>query len=452
MRKVAAIFCVIIMMVIVSLPVWGQETPPEDLFLSLFQFQEEKALENVLEQIEEQWEESYSTMVIETITLQRNAHVSSHLLEILYDKTDAPNSYDLNELYEWLWEKDEDLIPNYHQFKAEMYHLIDNRFENYFLDHQEQRTIRMDEIRWGGVLQDGIPPLRNPAMVATSEASYLEDDHIVFGIEVNGDARAYPKRILAWHEMFVDEVGGVPVAGVYCTLCGTVILFETELDGTNYELGTSGFLYRSNKLMYDKATQTMWNTIWGEPVLGPLVGKGIKLNHLSVITTTWGAWKERHPDSHVLSLNTGHVRDYREGKAYEQYFSTDQLMFNTPFKDRRLKNKEEVLALRFNNAPNEQLAISASFLEKNPVYENELGGVPFVVLTDESGANRVYERGPRSFSSFDGNTAIDEGGASWTLTESALISDSGEELSRLPYHRSFWFGWLAAYPNTKLVK
>lgn len=453
MRRVATIFCVIIMMVMVSLPVWSQETtPPEDLFLSLFQFQEEKALENVLDQIEEQWEDSYSTMVIESITLQRNPTVSSRLLEILYDKTDAPSSYDLNELYEWLWEKEENITPGYHRFKAEMYRLIDNRFEDYFLDHQGQRRIRMDEIRWGGVLQDGIPPLRNPTMITANEAGYLQDDHIVFGIEVNGDARAYPKRILAWHEMFVDEVGGIPVAGVYCTLCGTVILFETELDGTNYELGTSGFLYRSNKLMYDKATQSMWNTIWGEPVLGPLVGKGIKLNHLSVVTTTWGAWKERHPDSQVLSLNTGHVRDYREGKAYEQYFSTDQLMFNTPFKDRRLKNKEEVLALRFNEAPDEQLAISASYLKKHPVYEADLGGVSFVVLTDDSGANRVYERGTRSFSSFNGSTAVDKNGASWTLTESALVSDSGEKLTRLPYHRSFWFGWLAAYPNTKLVK
>ena len=111
-------------------------------------------------------------------------------------------------------------------------------------------------------------------MLDASEATYLGDRNIVFGIEVNGDARAYPKRILAWHEMFTDSVGGVPVAGVYCTLCGTVILYYTNLGGTQYDLGTSGFLYRSNKLMYDRATQSLWNTFSGEPVVGPLVGKG----------------------------------------------------------------------------------------------------------------------------------------------------------------------------------
>jgi hypothetical protein len=98
-------------------------------------------------------------------------------------------------------------------------------------------------------------------MISASEATYLDDDDVVFGIEVNGDVRAYPKRILAWHEMFVDTVGGIPVAGVYCTLCGTVILYETKVDGTNHEIGTSGFLYRSNKLMYDRATQSLWSTI-----------------------------------------------------------------------------------------------------------------------------------------------------------------------------------------------
>ena len=90
------------------------------------------------------------------------------------------------------------------------------------------------------------------------------------GISLGDDVRAYPKRILAWHEMFVDTVGGISVAGVYCTLCGTMILYETTRNGVDHELGTSGFLFRSNKLMYDRATQSLWNTLWGKPVIGPL--------------------------------------------------------------------------------------------------------------------------------------------------------------------------------------
>ncbi|MEW7279017.1 DUF3179 domain-containing (seleno)protein [Aquimarina sp. 2201CG1-2-11] len=90
-------------------------------------------------------------------------------------------------------------------------------------------------------MQDGVPPLRNPTMIRAENARYLNNTDIVFGISINGDTRAYPKRILAWHEMFTDNVGGIDVAGVYCTLCGTVILYKTEKDGVNYELGTSGF-------------------------------------------------------------------------------------------------------------------------------------------------------------------------------------------------------------------
>ncbi|MEP1140265.1 MAG: DUF3179 domain-containing (seleno)protein [Balneola sp.] len=171
------------------------------------------------------------------------------------------------------------------------------------------------------------------------------------------------------------------------------------------------------------------------------------------VSTNWGEWKKRHPNTNVLSLETGHQRDYSEGAAYKSYFATDRLMFNTPFNDQRLSNKDEVLALRFDEVPDKQLAISAKFLAKNPVYQDELGQTKFVVFTDDSGANRVYESGSISFRSFDGNTRVtDQSGKTWTLTESKLIAESGEVLERLPYHRAFWFGWLAAFPETELVK
>jgi len=216
--------------------------------------------------------------------------------------------------------------------------------------------------------------------------------------------------------MFTDIVGGVDVAGVYCTLCGTVILYDADLGALNHALGTSGFLYRSNKLMYDQQTQSLWNTIKGEPVLGPLVDKEIALNHRSVVTTTWGKWKELHPDTKVLSLETGHFRDYREGVAYHDYFATDELMFNTPFQDSRLKNKREVLALRFKGQAGKSVAIDTKFLKKNRVYQSTLGTQKYVVLTDETGANRVYDPGTVKFERQSGNTVIDSNGTSWTIS------------------------------------
>ena len=335
---------------------------------------------------------------------------------------------------------------------SQLYKSIDSKFEHYFLHQTNTAKIRLDEVRWGGVAQDGIPPLRNPAMLPASEASYLEEDNIVFGVSINGDHRAYPKRILAWHEMFVDEIGGESIAGVYCTLCGTVIAYNTKYAGTNHELGTSGFLYRSNKLMYDQATQSLWSTIEGKPVIGPLADSDIELASHSVVTTTWGNWKKLHPDTKVLSLQTGYQRDYREGVAYKDYFSTDRLMFTVPKQDNRLLNKEEVLIVRVDGYQKDPLAISARFLMDHKVYHDKIGETEFVVLTNGSGANRVYETKENRFTEIVGQSIKDRNGEIWTIKEDKLIAPDGKELNRLPYHRIFWFAWFSAYENTRLVK
>ena len=431
----------------------GGNVDTASLFIDLLTTNDRAEIDGAFEILSENWRPSYIPMLLETASYGSNFHVSGKALDLVAEKTGQNFEADINSWYHWLWNQPEALEPGYADFKSEIYRFIDPIFEEYFKGRQSQARIRLDEIRWGGVQQDGIPPLRNPRMLSVKKADYLEDDNVVFGIEVNGDARAYPKRILAWHEMFVDTVGGEDVAGVYCTLCGTVILYKTNHKGIAHRLGTSGFLYRSNKLMYDQATQSLWNTLTGQPVVGPLVDKGIALEHMSVVTTTWGEWKRRHPDTKVLSLRTGHRRDYGEGVAYNEYFATDRLMFNTPFRDERLKNKQEVLALRFPGAPHEQLAIDTAFLNENPIYTDAVGAQKLVVLTDASGANRVYDPGDIEFTFYDrDSTVTDSDGVRWILSEAALTADDGRTLERLPYHRAFWFGWRAAFPDTRLVK
>ena len=427
------------------------ELATPDEFISLL-FDDPAARRQAIERISSTWQPGYTVMLVEILPFTRDPSVRSLVVSTLEEKTGQRLGLDLQRWYEWIWSRPAQDHPRYAEFKSRLYRSIDARFGGYFANDRPTE-IRLDEVRWGGVRQDGIPPLRSPEMIGASEATYLEDDNIVFGIEINGDVRAYPKRILAWHELFTDEVGGVPVAGVYCTLCGTVILFETEHDGVRHELGTSGFLYRSNKLMYDRATQSLWSTFRGRPVIGPLATEDIRLEVRSVVTTTWGEWRRRHPTTQVLSLNTGHRRDYSEGAAYQEYFSTDELMFNVPKLDRRLKNKDEVLTLFPDRYSTQPLAISAEFLTQKTIYHDRIGEVEFVVLTDRSGANRVYRTDGLRFASWDRDRrAIDEEGASWTLSESRLTSSDGRELERLPAQRAFWFGWYAAYPNTRLVK
>ncbi len=402
--------------------------------------------------IEAQWEPSFLPMALETIRLTRSAEVSAALVGIMERETGAGHGDDLVAWQREMWNAPEARHPRYAAFKSALYSLIDPRFSAYF-DAPGNTLIRLDEIVWGGVRQDGIPPLRNPAMLAAGDAGYLEDDHIVFGLSVNGDARAYPKRILAWHEMFVDTVGGVPVAGVYCTLCGTVILYYTEHEGMNHRLGTSGFLYRSNKLMYDQATQSLWSTMRGAPVVGPLAGKGIALKSGAVVTTTWGEWRRRHPGTRVLSLDTGHGRDYSEGAAYRDYFATDELMFSVPVLDTRLKNKDEVFTVLLARHPEAPLAISAEFLAATPVHHDAIEGTALVVLTDPSGANRAYASEDVTFARYDGDRRVADGsGMIWTMDEHALTAEDGRVLRRIPAQRAFWFGWHAAFPSTRLVR
>lgn len=203
--------------------------------------------------------------------------------------------------------------------------------------------------------------------------------------------------------------------------------------------------------MYDKATSSLWNTLHGKPVVGSLVGKGIQLKRRSVVTTTWGEWKRRHPETTVLSLETGHRRDYGEGVAYKDYFGTDRLMFTVPKLDTSLPNKREVVALRAHDGSS-PIALDVEFLKKNRIYSVKVGKDQVVVITTRIGESRVYESDRISFKKWnDSSLLTDASGSSWTLTEAALVNGD-RQLKRYPSHQSFWFGWKAQFPETRLVK
>ena len=427
-----------------------------DDFFALLGAQSRKT-DLAFDRIETSWHPGNRTMLLETYLFVRDRRISDRIIALLERKTGKKLGEDPQKWFDQIWNTPHDPHPDYVAFKTRLYESIDSRFEEYF-SQADKSTIRLDEIRWGGVIRDGIPPLKNPVTIPAKQASYLADGDVVFGVVVNGEARAYPKRILAWHEMVKDVVGGTSINGVYCTLCGSMIVYLPEKDGVHYELGTSGFLYRSNKLMYDHATKSMWSTIKGEPVVGKLVGKDIKLDTHHVVTTTWGKWKSQHPDTSVLSLRTGHRRDYGEGVAYRDYFATDKLMFTVPQLDDRLLNKDEVFIVRRNviSAENGEktkpLAISAKFLKENPVYHDQLGNLNFVVITDETGANRAYETNERFLRLDASGKAVDQQGEAWVIGEADLTHADGRKAARLPAHRAFWFGWQAVYPDTRLVK
>ena len=349
--------------------------------------------------------------------------------------------------FEWmLWqERNPQIKPHadFPAFKREIMLRIDRNFDLFLRPRDirpDRMKIRLEEITWGGVVKDGIPSLDNPELIGASEAEYLRGDDLVFGVSINGDVRAYPLRIMGWHEMFNEVIGGVPVALAYCTLCGSGILFETDVAGRSRPLifGSSGFLYRSNKLMFDRETHSLWNQWTGRPVVGPLVDSGIELKQRPVVITTWDSWKSSNPGTKVLSLNTGHRRNYGSGVVYNDYFASPNLMFPALVDQGRHAQKDYVFAVREFGAAR---AWPLDAFKRRPLINDAIANTPLLLIGDATKRSvRAYERGDRTFRQSGGRIA-DQSGAEWRVTENALIGPDGARLERVAGHISYWFAW-----------
>jgi Protein of unknown function (DUF3179) len=345
---------------------------------------------------------------------------------------------------EWmLWQQAHpEITPfeGFDAFKADVMAVIDPDFR-LFLKPGVEHEIRLEEVVWGGVRKDGIPALTNPKHVAAAVATYLEDEELVFGVEIGGDARAWPLRILDWHEMLNDVVGGVPVTLAYCTLCGSGILYDARVPGHDepFVFGSSGFIHRSNKLMYDQATHSLWQQFTGRPVVGPLTGAGIELKTLPVTITAWQEWRRQHPDTKVLSLETGHERDYTPGEPYGDYFASDELMYPMLVSDERLAPKDYVFALRADGR--EQAWLLAEF-EGGQIINAAVGDLQVVLIGDAATHTvRAYESGGRDFAEGSDPTTLAADGQSWRIEEDALVGPDRARLPRLPGHIAYWFAW-----------
>ncbi|MFT4533263.1 MAG: hypothetical protein ACJA1A_001783 [Saprospiraceae bacterium] len=407
------------------------------------------ARSQILDYLDQNWKESYIPLLLDINKMITSEDINPKIIELLANKAEF---YDYYSGLQWMWSGEPVFDEFYSDNKAEIYQHTDPLFQSFFLGQQETAEISIDEIVWGGVKHNSIPPLRRPKMIDASTAEYLDGDDIVFGIVINGEAKAYPKRILAWHEFFIDKIGEKNVAGVYCTLCGTMIAYDMNHRNDIHDLSTSGFLYRSNKLMYDNKTKSLWSTIDGAPVLGPLAGKGIKLKSYPVVTTKWKNWKENHPYTQVLDIETGYDRDYAEGAAYKSYFSHDGLMFPVPLNDNRLDNKAEVLIIRSSRYWTDPLAVSIKYLKKKKIHHDVVADKNVLVIAGKDGMSRVYYSKRVKFKSYKKGVLIDVKGKEWTVTDEYLLSDKGRKLLRTPAHNSFWFAWYNVYPETRLVK
>jgi len=361
--------------------------------------------------------------------------------------------------------------PGFTGWKGELLSRIDERF-GALLPTGAPARIRVEEIVWGGVPFEGIPAVDRPRSVAAEQADHLRDEEPVFGIAIHGEARAYPLRILDWHEMVNDWLGGIPVSLAYCTLCGAGIAYDRRApDGVTYDFGSSGLLMRSNKLMVDRQTRSLWDQLSGRPVVGPLAeAADFRLRVLASVVTTWGDWRRRHPHTTALSLETGHVRQYEPGAAYGDYFAAPGTMFPvrpTP----GLPPKTRVFGLERGDA---SAAWPVRALARAKLRNDRVGSLAVVLvaadgLIDVEGrsvrsgalrrypagaAVRAYRAGSHRFERVRRRGAeevlVDAEGGEWRVGEDALERSDGQRLERLPGVQAYWFAWSIHHPGTEL--
>ncbi|MBI4608804.1 MAG: DUF3179 domain-containing protein [Candidatus Rokubacteria bacterium] len=314
-------------------------------------------------------------------------------------------------------------------------------------------------VQHGGPPKDGIPPIDRPKYVSASGAEkFLRAGDIVFGLEYRGVVKAYPQKILVWHEIVNEEIGGEKLSITYCPLTGSAVGFKGSSRGDRAALtfGTTGKLVNSNLLMYDRQTDSQWPQILGVAIAGP--NKGTVLEEIPLAWTTWGPWRAKHPESLVLSTDTGFFRAYGSDPygSYERrgtYYDSGGSFFPVMTADPRFPDKHVVIGIKANGA---RLAIPKAAVAWHKVINASLAGVPLVALYDqELAAVRVFaRRAGTTVLTFrrEGNTFVDEQTrAPWTATGRCQGGRlSGTQLPVLAAYDVMWFAWYAFFPRTEV--
>lgn len=313
-----------------------------------------------------------------------------------------------------------------------------------------KHIVPLEKIVSGGVPKDGIPSIDNPKFVSAEDGErFLTADDLVFGLYYAGEARAYPAMILVWHEIVNDWVNGQPVLITYCPLCYTSAAYERTIEGRAVEFGVSGRLYNSDLVMYDRATDSFWSQVLGKAIMGELAGR--ELERIPIDHTTWGVWKRIHPETKVLSLNTGHTRAYGSD-PYGGYYQSSQIWFPVDHTDNRLHPKELVYGLTIGT---EQKAYTRKIVDERGVINDKVGGMNVVVLAVANSPVRVFNRqvgdSTLEFVVENGRILDTKTRSEWNIDGLAVSGPrAGTQLNRIVGLTSFWFAWVAFYPNTGL--
>lgn len=324
--------------------------------------------------------------------------------------------------------------------------------------------VDLSAIRSGGPPPDGIPPIDEPRFLAANDVDFLADDEPVLALTIGGVARAYPVQVLIWHEIVNDTIDGVPVSVSYCPLCNSAIAYDRRLGDRVLDFGTSGQLYNSALVMYDRQTESLWSHFTGEAVVGHLTGE--VLETFPVATVSWSSFRDAHPDALVLSRETGHDRSYGTN-PYPGYDDVDTAPFLFDGEvDGRLAAKERIVGI---DLPTGVVAVTESLLRDERVVEVDdvvawhlPGAASALDASDvadgrDVGASNVFspevDGEQLTFRGVDGGFEDVETGSQWDILGRATGGPlEGSQLTAIDHVDTFWFAWAAFQPDTELVR
>ncbi len=328
-----------------------------------------------------------------------------------------------------------------------------------------RRTVSFDEIFSGGPSKDGIPAIDDPQFVEFKDADrYLSADEPVMVVALGQEARAYPLQILLYHEIANDTVGGEPVVVTYCPLCNTALAFERTFEGQILDFGTTGNLRNSDLVMYDRQSESWWQQITGEAIVGTHAGK--LLTPLPAAILPYNEFKSAHPDGQVLSRETGYSLPYGTN-PYQGYDTGAPLLFKGTV-DGRLGATERVVSVVISD---ESAAYPFLVLEELLVVNDVVGNQPVAIFfkkgtrsaldKNEISKSRDVGAGVAFLRELDGRVLtfeskagrfIDlETGSEWNLSGRAMQGPlSGKQLEPLVHGNHFWFSWAVFRPDTRI--
>ncbi|OLS27045.1 MAG: hypothetical protein HeimC3_05120 [Candidatus Heimdallarchaeota archaeon LC_3] len=306
-----------------------------------------------------------------------------------------------------------------------------------------------DNIKSGGVRQDGIPPIENPVYLTAEQGDdVLFDSDIVFGFnDGKGNVFAFPQYILVWHEIVNDNIGGVDISLTYCPLTGSAVGFVGHFLTIETTFGTSGKLLNSNLVMYDRDSGSYWPQILGESITGENVGQD--LEKVQLFWTSWGKWRDSNPTTKVLSENTGYSRNYGSDPYGQEYYETGAPFFPVMASSDLLPHKAVVIGINYQDI---QLAVQKYVLREHKVINTNIAGENITIFYDEDlNVARVYKSKINdinyAFEYINGKFVDTKSETIWTVEGESIIGN----LEPIVYFDVMWFAWAAYYPSTSLI-